>query len=138
MLKKWKTIWTTSDSVCVAFLIKKKKTFVKAEKCRSTEWWKIIISKYLSFLSFVFTQTQEREAKNKMREKAKELQRQKMEASRRGGKPSFGSTAGFGSSTGYTPSPSVGDIANVSNDVKPPSYSTTPIQLVIILKKKKL
>lgn len=73
-------------------------------------------------------QTQEREAKNKMREKAKELQRQKMEAAKKGGKPSFGSSAGFGSSTGYTPAPTVGDVANISNDVKPPAYIAAPIQ----------
>ncbi|KAJ8965256.1 hypothetical protein NQ314_004268 [Rhamnusium bicolor] len=75
--------------------------------------------------------TQEREAKNKMREKAKELQRQKMEAAKKGIKSSFGSSAGFGSSSGYTPIPSVGDVANISNDVKPPSYSSAPIQLII-------
>ncbi|KAJ3661958.1 hypothetical protein Zmor_006330 [Zophobas morio] len=67
-------------------------------------------------------QTQEREAKNKMREKAKELQRQRMEAAKKGVKPSFGSSGGFGSSSGYTPSPSVGDTANISNDIKPPTY----------------
>ncbi|KAL3275968.1 hypothetical protein HHI36_020700 [Cryptolaemus montrouzieri] len=69
-------------------------------------------------------QTQEREAKNKMWEKAKELQRQKIEAKKMG-KPSFGSSSGFGSGGGYTPAPSVGDTANISNDVKPPSYTTT-------------
>lgn len=63
-----------------------------------------------------------------MREKAKELQRQKMEAQKRGGKPTFGSSGGFGSSTGYTPTASVGDTANVSNDIKPPSYNSAPIQ----------
>ncbi|KAG5896294.1 Coatomer subunit delta [Gonioctena quinquepunctata] len=73
-------------------------------------------------------QSQEREAKNKMREKAKELQRQKMEANKKGIKPSFGSSAGFGNSGGYTPTPSVGDVANVSNDVKPPSYTAAAVQ----------
>jgi hypothetical protein len=68
-------------------------------------------------------QTQEREAKNKMREKAKELQRQRMEAAKKGVKPSFVNSGGFGSSSGYTPAPSVGDIANISNDVKLPAYS---------------
>ncbi|KAK6618947.1 Coatomer subunit delta [Polyplax serrata] len=49
--------------------------------------------------------TQEREAKNKMREKAKELQRQKLEAVKKGGKtPIFSSTGtGFGSNTGFNP-----------------------------------
>ncbi|GJQ77792.1 copd [Trypoxylus dichotomus] len=65
-------------------------------------------------------QTQEREAKNKMREKAKELQRQKMELAKKGGKPSFGSSGGFGNSTGYTSTPNVGDVANTTNDIKPP------------------
>nr|CAI5851544.1 unnamed protein product [Callosobruchus analis] len=72
-------------------------------------------------------QSQEREAKNKMREKAKELQRQKMEAAKKGIKPSFGSAGGFGSNTSYNSTPTVGDVANISNDVKPPSY-TAPIQ----------
>ncbi|XP_065162583.1 LOW QUALITY PROTEIN: coatomer subunit delta [Atheta coriaria] len=70
-------------------------------------------------------QTQEREAKNKMREKAKELQRQRMEAAKKGGKPSFGGSGGFGNSTGYTPY-QVGDVANTNNDIKPPSsYSSS-------------
>lgn len=67
--------------------------------------------------------TQEREAKNKMREKAKELQRQRMEAAKKGGKPSFGGSGGFGSSTGYTPALTVGDLANSNNEVKPPSFT---------------
>jgi hypothetical protein len=58
-----------------------------------------------------------------MREKAKELQRQRMEAAKKGVKPSFVNSGGFGSSSGYTPAPSVGDIANISNDVKLPAYS---------------
>lgn len=58
-----------------------------------------------------------------MREKAKELQRQRMEANKKGVKPSFGSSGGFGSSSGYTPAPTVGDVANISNDIKPPAYS---------------
>ncbi|KAF2882585.1 hypothetical protein ILUMI_23602 [Ignelater luminosus] len=74
-------------------------------------------------------QSQEREAKNKMREKAKELQRQRMEAAKKGGKPAYTTSGGFGSSTGYTPAPSVGDIANVSNDVKPPTYTSVQKQL---------
>jgi len=43
-------------------------------------------------------QTQERDAKMKMREKAKELQRQRVESTKRGGKPSMGSSGGFGPS----------------------------------------
>lgn len=61
-----------------------------------------------------------------MREKAKELQKQRMEAAKKGGSKSFGSSGGFGSSSGFTPSPVVGDMANISNDIKPPSY--TPMQ----------
>ncbi|XP_065226061.1 coatomer subunit delta [Planococcus citri] len=52
--------------------------------------------------------SQEREAKNKMREKAKELQRQRLEAAKRGPAPkSFGSYGGgsFGSSMGYMKNP---------------------------------
>lgn len=68
-------------------------------------------------------QTQEREAKIKMMEKAKELQRQRMEAAKKGIKPSFGSSGGFGTtSNNYTPTTSV-DVVNVQNDVKPPSHS---------------
>ncbi|XP_068084701.1 coatomer subunit delta isoform X2 [Anabrus simplex] len=57
-------------------------------------------------------QTQEREAKNKMREKAKELQRQRMEASKKGVKSPF-SGGGFGSNTGFSPAPVVGDSASI-------------------------
>lgn len=67
-------------------------------------------------------QTQEREAKQKMREKAKELQRQRMESTKRGGsslgRGTYGgsggaSSGGFGSSSGISSSsvlsqPSVG------------------------------
>lgn len=61
-----------------------------------------------------------------MREKAKELQRQKMELAKKGGKSSFGGSGGFGNSTGYTPVPTVGDLANTNNDVKPPpSYTVS-------------
>lgn len=71
--------------------------------------------------------TQELEAKNKMREKAKELQRQRMEANKKNGpkNPGFGSS--YGSGTGFTPSPTVGDIANfVPEPVRPASYTATP------------
>lgn len=68
-------------------------------------------------------QTQEREAKNKMREKAKELQRQRMEASKKGIKsPGYGG-GGFGSGAGFTPSPIVGDTANLSPEISKPSFT---------------
>lgn len=60
-----------------------------------------------------------------MREKAKELQRQRMEAAKKGGKLSFGNSGGFGSSNSYTPTPAIMEMAK--NDVlSPPSY--TPVQ----------
>ncbi|XP_017024318.1 coatomer subunit delta [Drosophila kikkawai] len=65
-------------------------------------------------------QTQEREARQKMREKAKELQRQRMEASKRGG-PSMGGRSGgfsadsFGSSSGGGMGSSSGGISGVSS-----------------------
>ncbi|XP_071449901.1 coatomer subunit delta [Hetaerina americana] len=81
--------------------------------------------------------TQEREAKNKMREKAKELQRLRMEAAKMGGVAvvsgsggmgksgqGFGGV-GFGSNTGFVPSPVVGDLANSQSDTKP-NYSSLP------------
>lgn len=56
-------------------------------------------------------QTQEREAKNKMKEKAKELQRARQDAAKKGGKSaSYSSLGGFGGGGSYvTPSPIVGD-----------------------------
>lgn len=68
--------------------------------------------------------TQEREAKNKMREKAKELQRQRMEATKKGGikGPGFGSSSGSGG-YGFTPSPSVGDSANFVPEPVKPAYT---------------
>lgn len=60
-----------------------------------------------------------------MREKAKELQRQRMEAAKKGVKVSYGGSGGFGNSTGYNPTPSVGDMANITNEIKP---SYTPLQ----------
>ncbi|XP_063216392.1 coatomer subunit delta [Bacillus rossius redtenbacheri] len=69
-------------------------------------------------------QTQEREAKNKMREKAKELQRQRMEASKKGLKsPGFGGGGGFGGGSSHIPLPIVGDTASVPSDLKP-SFTT--------------
>ena len=70
--------------------------------------------------------TQEREAKNKMREKAKELQRQRMEANKKGGikSPGFGSSYG---SNSFPSNPSVGDSANyVPEPIKPMQYSSVP------------
>ena len=65
-------------------------------------------------------ETQMREAKNKMREKAKELQRAKLESSKRGGKPvsSMGGmgSGGYGGQGGYTPGPMVGE----STPAEPP------------------
>lgn len=72
----------------------------------------------------LISKTQEREAKLKMREKAKELQRQRMEASKKGIKPSFNSSAGFGNSTGYVPSPTVGESTAVSSEAKVSSYTS--------------
>lgn len=70
--------------------------------------------------------TQEREAKNKMREKAKELQRQRMEANKKTGikNPGFGSS--YGSGGGFTPTPTVGDTANFVSDSVRSTY--TPVQ----------
>lgn len=69
--------------------------------------------------------TQEREARNKMREKAKELQRQRMEANKKSGlkNPGFGST--YGSGGNFIPTPSVGDSANFILDPVRPSYTPT-------------
>ncbi|XP_032672676.1 coatomer subunit delta [Odontomachus brunneus] len=64
--------------------------------------------------------TQEREAKNKMREKAKELQRQRMEANKKNVKsPGFG--GGFGSG-GVPAIATVGDSANFMPEPIRPSY----------------
>lgn len=76
-------------------------------------------------------QTQEREAKQKMREKAKELQRQRLESSKRGislGRGGYGggsgiSSGGFGSSGGISSSsslsqPSIGVGEPASSPVK--------------------
>ncbi|GLH15562.1 hypothetical protein R5R35_013698 [Gryllus longicercus] len=69
-------------------------------------------------------QTQEREAKNKMREKAKELQRQRMEIAKKGMKgPAFGSS-GFGSNAGYSPAPVVGDSASIVAEFTKTNFSS--------------
>ncbi|XP_076750338.1 coatomer subunit delta [Xylocopa sonorina] len=69
--------------------------------------------------------TQEREAKNKMREKAKELQRQRMEAAKKTGLKSPGFGNSYGSSGNFTPAPSVGDTANFVPEPVRPSYTPT-------------
>lgn len=69
--------------------------------------------------------TQEREAKNKMREKAKELQRQRMEANKKSVKsPGFGGGYGSGS---IPAAASIGDTANfvpepIRSSYKPKQY----------------
>lgn len=73
-------------------------------------------------------QTQEREAKQKMREKAKELQRQRLEISKRGisiggrsyGGSGGGSSEGFGSSSGISSS-SISATPSISSDIRPAS-----------------
>jgi len=67
-------------------------------------------------------QSQEREAKQKMREKAKEFQRQRMEQAKRGGSMgSFGSKQGYGASDGFGSS---GGISNTSA-ITTPSIDTS-------------
>ncbi|XP_012260956.2 coatomer subunit delta [Athalia rosae] len=63
--------------------------------------------------------TQEREAKNKMREKSKELQRQRMEANKKGGIKG----PGFGGGYGFTSTPTVGDSANFVPEPVKPAYT---------------
>lgn len=69
--------------------------------------------------------TQEREAKNKMREKAKELQRQRMEANKKTGVKNTGSASSFGSGMSFTPTPTVGNTANFVSEPIRPSYTPT-------------
>jgi len=70
-------------------------------------------------------QTQERDAKIKMREKAKELQRAKLETSRgqgvSGGKKAGGGMGGYGGQGGFTPSAS-----SESTPAEPPKPAWTP------------
>lgn len=76
-------------------------------------------------------QTQEREAKQKMREKAKELQRQRMEAQKRGirggGPASMGGMGGGGGyggqGGGYGSGPLVGDTLSTPAEPPKPTYS---------------
>jgi hypothetical protein len=80
----------------------------------------IVKSRIIQIIKFF--QTQEREAKNKMREKAKELHRQRMEANKKGVKsPGFGGD--FCSNTGYFPPPIVGDSASIQADINKPSFT---------------
>ena len=108
-------------------------------------WWGQIIwkrlnplfrrNKYEDFLIlhlFCFNkavrQTQEREAKQKMREKAKELQRKKMEEQKRGGikgGPSIGSSAGYGGSGGFVSAPSVGDTLSTPAEPPKPTFNSS-------------
>ena len=69
--------------------------------------------------------TQEREARNKMREKAKELQRQRMEANKKSGfkNPGFGNA--YGSGGNFTPTSTVGDTAKFVLEPVRPSYTPT-------------
>jgi len=72
-------------------------------------------------------ETQMREAKNKMREKAKELQRQKLEAQKRGGKQTSSSSmggmgsSGYGGQGGFSMGPMVGE----STPSEPPKPAYT-------------
>lgn len=67
-------------------------------------------------------QTQEREAKQKMREKAKELHRQKMEIAKRGGRggPPM---SGYGGQGGFTPGPNIGDTLSTPAEPPKPTYT---------------
>ncbi|GAB6018804.1 Coatomer subunit delta [Chamberlinius hualienensis] len=66
-------------------------------------------------------QTQEREAKQKMREKAKELQRARQEAAKRGIKSPGSGGMGFGGSSILAPSPVVGDTL-ITPEIQKSSY----------------
>lgn len=72
-------------------------------------------------------QTQEREARQKMREKAKELQRQRMETAKRGGSSAIGrnsfSSEGFGSSGG--------GISSHQSPLSVPSIETSDIKTTV-------
>lgn len=81
-------------------------------------------------------QTQEREAKNKMREKAKELQRARMEANKKGyvkGGPLGGQSGGFGSSSTYSTPAVINDSAPDSkplySPISKPTASTKAMKL---------
>lgn len=75
-------------------------------------------------------QTQEREAKQKMREKAKELQRQRMEFVKKGlGRSNYGASSGdaFGSSSGGISSSSSMSTSSITMaDIKPSPTISKP------------
>jgi len=68
-------------------------------------------------------QTQEREAKQKMREKAKELQRQRMEAQKRGGRGGVASMGSYGGQGGFAPGPMMGDSLSTPAEPPKPAYT---------------
>ena len=99
-------------------------------------WWKyplfwegvtLVTSYWLFLLPQAVRQTQEREAKQKMREKAKELQRQKMEAQKRGAKggPSISSSSSYGGSGGFASGPSVGDTLSTPAEPPKPTFNSS-------------
>ncbi|KAJ6648607.1 Coatomer subunit delta [Pseudolycoriella hygida] len=73
-------------------------------------------------------QTQEREAKQKMREKAKELQRQRMEFVKKGLGRNYGGNSGdaFGSSGGISSSSSISTSSITMADIKPSPTISKP------------
>ena len=99
-------------------------------------WWKypLVLEGVMLFMSYwlflplqAVRQTQEREAKQKMREKAKELQRQKMEAQKRGAKggPSISSSSSYGGSGGFASGPSVGDTLSTPAEPPKPTFNSS-------------
>ena len=61
-----------------------------------------------------------------MREKAKELQRAKMEAQKRGGMkggPPIGTSSGYGGSGGFASGPTVGDTLSTPAEPPKPTYN---------------
>lgn len=71
-------------------------------------------------------QTQEREAKNKMREKAKELQRLKMEANKKITKSASNYSTFAGGSSSYMSTPTVVD-ASINLEVKPQPFTAVQV-----------
>lgn len=76
------------------------------------------------------SQTQEKEAKQKMMEKAEEIRRQKIQAEKYGGSKSSSShyssgfsTSGGISSSSYTSSSNYNDTPSLYNDTPAPSYT---------------
>ena len=62
-----------------------------------------------------------------MREKAKELQRQKMEAQKRGAKggPSISSSSSYGGSGGFASGPAVGDTLSTPAEPPKPTFTSS-------------